>query len=114
MAGQSGSVDLEGMSHAQQNFQTAFDEVRYAWHIMTGRPYLMPPGVPADRLATMRAAFDATMQDSEFLADAEKTHLMIDPLTAGQMQDLLKKAYGSSPAVVERARDLMKRAFAGK
>jgi WXG100 family type VII secretion target len=37
VAGQSGSVDLEGMSHAQQNFQTAFDEVRYAWHIMTGQ-----------------------------------------------------------------------------
>ena len=53
---------------------------------LTGRPYVAPPDVPAARLQALRAAFDATMKDPEFLADAEKRRLMVDPLTSEQMQ----------------------------
>src|SRR6266705_3835408 len=45
-----------------------------------GRPFAAPPGVPADRLAALRRAFDATLQDLEFRADAEKVQLEIDPM----------------------------------
>src|SRR5690606_34090701 len=48
----------------------------------TGRPIVGPPGMPADRLATLRKAFDATMKDPEFLAEAKKLQLDIDPLDA--------------------------------
>ena len=45
----------------------------------------MPPGVPADRVQALRRAFDATMKDKEFLADANKLKLEIDPITGEQV-----------------------------
>src|SRR5712692_9732207 len=46
-----------------------------------GRPFAAPPGVPADRLAALRRAFDATLKDAEFRLEAEKIQLEIEPLT---------------------------------
>ena len=45
----------------------------------------MPPNVPADRVNAIRRAFDATMKDKEFLAEAEKLKIEIDPLTGEQV-----------------------------
>src|SRR5262249_55759416 len=45
-----------------------------------GRPFLMPPNVPADRVNAIRRAFDTTMKDSDFLAEADKLKIEIDPL----------------------------------
>jgi hypothetical protein len=77
---------------------------------LTGRPYVAPPDVPAPRLQALRAAFDATMSDNEFRADAEKRLLVIDPMTSGQMRALLDTAYGTRPETVARAKSLMARA----
>ena len=46
-----------------------------------GRPFLAPPGVPADRVAALRKAFMDTMKDKEFLAEAEKAQLEITPIS---------------------------------
>jgi tripartite-type tricarboxylate transporter receptor subunit TctC len=81
---------------------------------LTGRPYMAPPGVPTERVAALRAAFEATMKDPQFLADAEKTHLWLDPLPWGQMHALLDRAYGAPPEVIARAKGLMKRVMGGK
>jgi hypothetical protein len=78
---------------------------------LTGRPYVAPPDVPPTRLQALRGAFDATMQDAEFLADAAKRRLVIDPLTSEQMASLLKQAYASPSDTVTRARSLMARAL---
>ena len=77
---------------------------------LTGRPYVAPPDVPAPRLQALRAAFDATMSDGEFRADAEKRLLVIDPMTSDKMRALLDKAYAARPETVARARALMARA----
>jgi ABC-type amino acid transport substrate-binding protein len=77
---------------------------------IAGRPYVMPPDVPPARLAAMRAAFDATMADEAFLADAKAARLLVDPVTWSDMEALFKRAYASPPIVVERAKDLLKRA----
>jgi tripartite-type tricarboxylate transporter receptor subunit TctC len=69
-----------------------------------GRPYVLPPGVPADRVAAYRKAFDATMKDPEFLAEAEKAKLNIDPLPGAEVQKVVEQIYSTSPALVERAR----------
>ena len=45
------------------------------------RPYVMPPGVPAERLRAMRAAFEATMKDPTFLADAKRQDLEVHPVS---------------------------------
>src|SRR5215472_16467754 len=64
-----------------------------------GRPIAAPPGVPADRLAALRRAFDATMRDPQFLAEAEKLQLEIEPLNAAEIDRLLADAYASPKAI---------------
>jgi tripartite-type tricarboxylate transporter receptor subunit TctC len=72
-----------------------------------GRPFAAPPGVPADRLAALRRAFDATLADGEFRADADKAQLEIEPLTAGEIDTLLALAYGAPKAIVQKAAALV-------
>jgi tripartite-type tricarboxylate transporter receptor subunit TctC len=64
-----------------------------------GRPFVAPPGVPADRIAALRAAFMATMTDPEFLADAEKAQLEIAPVDGEEVQKLVADIYQTPPAV---------------
>lgn len=72
-----------------------------------GRPHVAPPNIPEDRLKILREAFDATMKDLEFLAEADKMKMMIEPLTGDEMNALLKKAYGTPQPVIARAVDLI-------
>ena len=67
-----------------------------------GRPFLMPPKVPADRLEAVRRAFDATMKDPKFLADAKKTHLFVDPITGERIHALIKDAYTTPQDIVNK------------
>lgn len=53
------------------------------------RPYFLPPGVHADRVAALRDAFTKTLADSEFLAEAEKAKLDINPSSARELQKLI-------------------------
>ena len=72
-----------------------------------GRPFAAPPGVPADRLAALRRAFDATLADGEFRADADKAQLEIEPLTAAEIETLLAAAYSAPKAIVQKAAALV-------
>lgn len=75
--------------------------------IATGRPYLLPPGVPADRVAAMRKAFWDTINDKEFLAEQAKASLGADmPRSGEQIAALIAQSYTSPPAVVERLKRL--------
>jgi len=72
-----------------------------------GRPFFMPPNVPADRVAAIRRAFDATMKDKDFLAEAEKLKIEIDPLTGEQVAALIVDIYKTPTATVDRVRAAM-------
>ena len=72
-----------------------------------GRPYAGPPDMPAPILALYRQAFDATMKDPVFLADADKRKLDLDPITGDQIQKLIDDLYTSSPAVVARVKVIL-------
>jgi len=72
-----------------------------------GRPVAAPPGVPADRLEVLRRAFDDTMKDPEFLAEAEKLQLEIEPLNAHEIDALLANAFASPKAIVAQAAGLI-------
>jgi tripartite-type tricarboxylate transporter receptor subunit TctC len=72
-----------------------------------GRPFGAPPGIPIDRLAALRRAFDATMTDPDFAAITGRARLEVDPITGEQTERLLKKLYESSPRAVEVARKLV-------
>jgi tripartite-type tricarboxylate transporter receptor subunit TctC len=72
------------------------------------RPYAAPPGVPAERLAALRAAFDATMEDKGFLAEAEQHHLEVRPTNGQEVEALIKELYANPPDVIDRAIEAMK------
>jgi tripartite-type tricarboxylate transporter receptor subunit TctC len=69
-----------------------------------GRPFAMPPGVPEDRVAVMRKAFDAVVKDETFLSEAKRMDLDIDALTGAEMHKLLDELYALPTEVVELAR----------
>jgi tripartite-type tricarboxylate transporter receptor subunit TctC len=71
-----------------------------------GRPFLMPPGTPQELLAIMRRAFDETMKDPLFLADAEKAVMEVDPMTGEEMGRLIKNAFATPKALLQRAVEL--------
>ncbi len=68
------------------------------------RPYIAPLGVPAAQLATLRTAFMATMNDPQFLADAQKTGIDVLPLDGGKIQDLIARMAAAPDAVVQRTK----------
>jgi tripartite-type tricarboxylate transporter receptor subunit TctC len=77
--------------------------------LLLGRPLAGPPGIPADRLAALRTALFATMKDPQFLAEALKAGLDIDPVPPDEVMALLKQFAGFSPDVLEKAKDAMGR-----
>ncbi|HEY2185365.1 MAG TPA: hypothetical protein VGH39_10255 [Xanthobacteraceae bacterium] len=72
-----------------------------------GRPYMIAPGVPADRIATLRAAFMQTMRDEELLAEARRTGIEIDPISGEELQALAENIFATPADVVERAKHAM-------
>jgi tripartite-type tricarboxylate transporter receptor subunit TctC len=72
------------------------------------RPYVAPPGIPPERLAALRAAFDATMTDPDFLADAQRQDLEVRPVSGREADALITEIYASPPAVVKLAIEVMK------
>jgi len=73
-----------------------------------GRPYLAPPGVAAEPVGILRAAFAATLQDRDFLADAERSRIDIEPSSGERVQQLVEQLYATPKATVERAKELIK------
>jgi tripartite-type tricarboxylate transporter receptor subunit TctC len=69
-----------------------------------GRPFLMPPNVPAARVNAVRRAFDATMKDKEFLADADKLKLEINPMSGEEIAEMLQDIAKTPSAVVDRVK----------
>jgi tripartite-type tricarboxylate transporter receptor subunit TctC len=69
----------------------------------TARPFAAPPDLPADRKAALIRAFDATMKDPEFLAEAAKLNMDVNPLNAKGVDDILAELYATPKAVLEKA-----------
>lgn len=74
---------------------------------LAGRPILMPPAVPPDRVAFMRNAMEGMVRDKAFLAEAEKLNLDIDPVSGAEIAALLDKVYGTPPETVARTREII-------
>ena len=67
------------------------------------RPFAAPPGLPPERLQALRAAFDATMKDPQFLAEAKRLNLEVRPVNGADVQKLIKELYATPPDVVKLA-----------
>jgi tripartite-type tricarboxylate transporter receptor subunit TctC len=73
-----------------------------------GRPVVAPPGVPADRVAILRKAFDATMQDPEMKAEADKQSVAIEPILAEEAEAIMQRLYKLPPELIERTRKIIR------
>jgi tripartite-type tricarboxylate transporter receptor subunit TctC len=71
--------------------------------ITFGRPILAPPDVPAERVAVLRRAFDETMKDRDFLEDAARQKIEINPIDGTHLQRLAEEIARATGAVVDRA-----------
>jgi tripartite-type tricarboxylate transporter receptor subunit TctC len=67
-----------------------------------GRPFVAPPALPPMRLETLRRAFDATMKDQAFVAEAERLKLTVEPITGEEIARVLSQIYATPPDVVGR------------
>jgi tripartite-type tricarboxylate transporter receptor subunit TctC len=71
------------------------------------RPFAAPPGMGADKAALLRRAFDATMQDGEFRAEAARMKADLAPTTGEDVQKLVARIYATPRPVVERVKKLL-------
>jgi tripartite-type tricarboxylate transporter receptor subunit TctC len=69
-----------------------------------GRPFFLPPEVPADRVAALRKAFAATMKDPEYIAEGKRVRLDMNPLSAERVTQLVNATVNAPPAIVAKAR----------
>ena len=91
--------DLVKSEEDRQLFEAAYGP------LSLGRPFLMPPEIPADRLAAVRKAFMEMIKDADFRNEAEKLGLQIDnPRSGEQLQAEVDRLYRTPPQVVERLR----------
>jgi tripartite-type tricarboxylate transporter receptor subunit TctC len=74
-----------------------------------GRPFFLPPDVPPERVAALRAAFDATMKDPDYRAEAEKLKIDVDPLTGAELATLVAQVAQTPPETVARVRAALER-----
>ncbi|MEA2939301.1 MAG: hypothetical protein QOC56_2805, partial [Alphaproteobacteria bacterium] len=78
----------------------------FGWTLM-GRPFMAPPGIPEDRKAALIKAFDATMRDPEFVADAARQRLEISPVSGAEIDRFLDGVYSTPKPLVERAAKIL-------
>ena len=76
--------------------------------LAVGRPYLLPPEVPPERVEAMRAAFMATLKDPDFVAEQDKLQLGANqPKTGAQIQEIVARAYRTPPQVLDRLKKII-------
>ena len=73
-----------------------------------GRLYALPPGTPPDRVQTLRAAFAETMRDPEFVADARRSKLEIDPIHGEELTRVVQDLFALDPAIAAKLKGILK------
>jgi tripartite-type tricarboxylate transporter receptor subunit TctC len=67
----------------------------------------LPPGTPKDRVQLLRKAFDATLKDPDFVADAKKSRLNVDPVTPEAIESDISNLFKLDPAIVGKLKDIL-------
>jgi tripartite-type tricarboxylate transporter receptor subunit TctC len=96
-------MDFVKTDEGRQIFKVVLARQVMAW------PFALPPGVPAERVAALRKAFDDTLKDPEFLAEAEKLNMEITPVSGERIQSLIEELYRTtSPEVTAKIAAMLK------
>jgi tripartite-type tricarboxylate transporter receptor subunit TctC len=96
------------MDYAKSEDQRLIFRLIFARQVM-GRPYVAPPGVPKDRADALRAAFMATLSDKDFLAEAAKAQLEINPVSGETVERLVKEILQTPKALADKAAEYIRR-----
>jgi len=103
--------DVPLFNELMDKYKTADNVRRLAKVILAadefGRPIVLPPGVPADRVKIIRDAFNKAINDPALLAEAEKRRLDIDPATGEELESLAKEVMTAPPDVVEKVKKIL-------
>jgi hypothetical protein len=73
------------------------------------RPFSLPPGSPPEALKILRRAFKATMEDKDYIADANKSKLMVDYVSGEQAEQYVKQIYSVSPEMKKKLEFLVRK-----
>jgi tripartite-type tricarboxylate transporter receptor subunit TctC len=95
------------MDFAKTEDQQQIFKLIFARQVM-GRPFLAPPGVPNDRAEALRKAFMDTMKDPDFLSDAEKSQLEINPVAGADVEKLVKEILTTPKALADKAAEFIR------
>lgn len=95
------SIDFAKTPEDRQVIELAYTQQAF------GRPYILPPGTPPDRVTALRKAFMAAVQDEELLAEAKKMRVEVRPLSGEDMQALVTRLYATPRAIVDRTRNAL-------
>jgi tripartite-type tricarboxylate transporter receptor subunit TctC len=71
------------------------------------RTYTLPPGTPKDRVQLLRKAFESTLKDSEFLADAKKSRLNVDPVSPEAIEKDIANLFKLDPSLISKFKDIL-------
>jgi tripartite-type tricarboxylate transporter receptor subunit TctC len=94
--------------YAKSAEQRQIMQLIFGWLVMD-RPLAAPPDTPADRVAALRTAFDATMRDGDFRADLAKAALSLSPMRGGDIQNFVDEVYRTPEAVARKAARMLGR-----
>jgi tripartite-type tricarboxylate transporter receptor subunit TctC len=72
-----------------------------------GRPMMVTPGTPVERIKILRAAYDKTMKDPELLREAEKGKMDVDPTSGEELQALVNKVMDQPKEVLARVKKML-------
>jgi tripartite-type tricarboxylate transporter receptor subunit TctC len=95
-----------GASFAKTPEDKRLMELVYSQGIF-GRPFLVAPQVPKDRVQILRTAFMDTVKDPQVAADAKKMKLDLDAISGDEVQELVEKIYATPPAIIQRAKQVL-------
>jgi hypothetical protein len=97
-----GAIDLARTAEARQLIELAIHD-----QSALARPYVLPPGTPADRVRVLREALQATLADPAFLADAQRARLDVDPVPADELARAVHRLFAVEPARVAQLRRIL-------
>jgi tripartite-type tricarboxylate transporter receptor subunit TctC len=95
-------MDFAKTEEQQQIFKLVFSRQPM------GRPFLAPPGIPPERVAALRKAFSDTLADPQFLVEADKMKLEINPVAGDAVQRLVQEVYRTPPEIARRVADMLR------
>jgi tripartite-type tricarboxylate transporter receptor subunit TctC len=96
-------LDLAGSDADKQALRLALARLEY------GRPFFLPPGVPAERVTALRRAFDAALKDPALVAEADTSKIEIDPLPGEEVAELVKQVSATPADVIARVRNAIEK-----